>query len=191
MNQGLSAVSFARLYQGARQGDLRARWRLLAVYHAALERQARRLMGLALRRWESPTGMVRGVLASAAAATLPTLFGDPRNHLGAWLTQMLRFRVLNLARRVRRRPETRLGAEPVAEDCEPLQHLCGAEDQGRLRAAVRRLKDNQQHALALRYGEGLGLAEVALRLGMTEAAANSLLARAREDLRRHLDDAKA
>jgi RNA polymerase sigma factor (sigma-70 family) len=84
-----------------------------------------------------------------------------------------------------RRPHRRWPAIPVF-----WQGASGSSDQeGRnddLDRALARLPRRQRTAISLRYGSDLTILDVASTLGISEAAAKQLLARARESLRRTL-----
>ena len=76
----------------------------------------------------------------------------------------------------------RAGASPL-----PDPTAAAADRDQRLWAAVRSLPPDQMRAIALRYAGDASLGEVAAALGVTEAAARTLLHRARQELRRTLE----
>ncbi len=58
---------------------------------------------------------------------------------------------------------------------------------GEVRKAIRRLTEEQQHILALRFGDGFSVEESASLMGKSVTAVKALQFRALEALRRHLD----
>jgi RNA polymerase sigma-70 factor (ECF subfamily) len=97
---------------------------------------------------------------------------DPR----LWLLGIARRKVADALRRTARRRET-----PLAED---LPSPCGktaeqTEADSRIRSIVMSLPDDQRDALLLQHLEGLTMAQIAIVMGKTPAAVNSLLQRAR------------
>ncbi len=99
----------------------------------------------------------------------------------AWLIAVARNKLVDHWRR-RTREETKLRllqADPPPSDTISLDCL----DEGRALATLRRLPAQYQAALTLRYVDGLPVREVALTLGRTLHASESLLARARKAFR--------
>jgi RNA polymerase sigma-70 factor (ECF subfamily) len=111
-----------------------------------------------------------------------------------WLTQICRHELADAARKAARRP-THVSLEEPEELLRLSQHLRlpasqepAAEVETELhRAAVitalNALPERYALALEAKYGDGLSVEEIALFLGVTTAAAQSLLARAREAFR--------
>jgi RNA polymerase sigma-70 factor, ECF subfamily len=107
-----------------------------------------------------------------------------------WLYQV----VLNLcrdrARAARLRRHEPLDAEEALAAPDPRPgaeaDLARRREVGGLVEAVGRLPERQRAALVLTYAGGLSNAEVAAALGVSVGAVESLLVRARRDLRRHL-----
>ena len=121
---------------------------------------------------------------------------DP-GRLRSWLLSI----ALNLCRsRGRRRRELSLermveesGAEPVGAGSleaprDPAAAAERADDLERMRAAVRRLPGRQRQVVELRLAEGLGHAEIAAALGITEDNARANLYQAMRKLKADLND---
>ena len=140
-----------------------------------------------LARREEAEDVTAEVFAAAFAA-LPRFRGDCPPRL--WLLGIARRKVADVLRRRKTRPET-LACEMAASEealCRALTTdgpevaLQRAERWRIVRELLAGLKEEQREALLLRYVEGLDTAEVALVLGRSPAAANSLLQRARASL---------
>lgn len=159
------------------QQDQAATWRELAmVYEAerqAVERFVRRRVGSA--HAEDVTAQVFEAAASAVA------HGRCVHVTAPWLIGVAKHKVADHWRRTalhdRRRPL--LVAEQQRRSCAPSQEERVA-DRAQVDEALRSLSPRQHQALALRYIEGRSVGDVAARLEISVAAAESLLARARQ-----------
>jgi len=104
----------------------------------------------------------------------------------AWIMGIARHKLIDRMRS-RQREERRLAlvwqAEQVSDDDQRL--VWGAEGSPELALiALRSLPETQRAALALRYLDGLSVAEVARELGRSVHATESLLARGRDGFKR-------
>ena len=79
-------------------------------------------------------------------------------------------------------------ANLACEQPNPMQQLQAKQEQLRLQQALRRLPMTDRSALALTYVQGMALADVARIEGVSLAAIKTRLHRARESLRRMLDE---
>ena len=83
------------------------------------------------------------------------------------------------------------GALPLPEDLPDGRSVAGeVEDRlrhGAVQAALRRLTEDQQQILALRFGDGFSVEESATVMGKSVTAVKALQFRALNALRRHLD----
>ncbi len=101
----------------------------------------------------------------------------------AWLASIARHELAHFLRaaEVANRGRRRLGMRPVPAGDEPYEHLMESIDARRdsetLRVAMNELTDGVADAVHLRVIDGLRYAEVAVRLGCTEAAARQRVAR--------------
>ena len=124
---------------------------------------------------------------AAAFAALPGFRGQCDVRL--WLLGIARRKVADALRRTARRREV-LDSEADAlhhcpsENGSPEAALAAQESARELRRMIRSLKEPQREALLLHYVEGLPQSEVAVVMGRSPAAINSLLQRARAALLR-------
>jgi len=132
---------------------------------------------------------------AAALTVLPKFRGEASHY--AWLLGIARRKIADSARRRHRRRE-RLDTELTDEEREALSLLM-ASDFGQLpeevvqhqearqvmRKLIAGLPDAQREALLLQVVHDLSIREIAQVIGRSEAAANSLLQRARAAIFRH------
>lgn len=169
------------------------------TYLAALARVA---ADPALRGKLDLSGVVQQTLLEAHRAPDPPPAVDPGGRL-AWVRRLLLNNLRDEARRLRaarRNParEVRPGepagppdgflADLPAGLSTPSRQASRAEELLRLTAALTELPEDQRAAIELRYLLGLGVDEVAGRLGKTRAAAAGLLRRGLDALRAALAD---
>lgn len=101
----------------------------------------------------------------------------------AWLASIARHQLAHFwrAAEVASRARRRLGMRPVSAGDEPFEQLMEAFDARRngaaLQVAMDKLTDGVADAVRFRVIDGLGYADVAARLGCTEAAARQRVAR--------------
>ena len=128
---------------------------------------------------------------AAAFAALPRFRGGCPPRL--WLLSIARRKVMDLHRRRRRRPEVLESEiadvdaalpEALSPDEGPEEALQRAETARLLRGLMLELKEEQREALLLQYVEELPVAEIAVVMGRSPAAINSLLQRGRASLLR-------
>jgi len=105
-----------------------------------------------------------------------------------WLFQIARNAVRDVQRQRATEPlaDDRAAADPTPED-----RVLQRERTDELHGLIRQLRPEQQHLLALRYGAGLGYAEIGATLGVAPATVRVRMHRILEDLRRRYphDDA--
>jgi len=120
------------------------------------------------------------------------------NHASSFDPGMARFTtwfyriVLNLSFDRTRKPRHRPiedAAHVEAPDAAPVEAIIAREQETLLARAMAMLPDRQRAAVALFHMEGLGGREAANAMGLTEKAFESLLARARLALRKHVEQA--
>jgi len=109
----------------------------------------------------------------------------------AWLIGIARHKAGDHLRRARRAATLPLDAPPPAARAadpaaDPPAALEAAERRAELAAALERLSDEQRLVLEWKYVDGLSVRRIADCLARTEKSVESLLYRARADLRRRL-----
>ncbi|HEX3447469.1 MAG TPA: sigma-70 family RNA polymerase sigma factor [Isosphaeraceae bacterium] len=109
-------------------------------------------------------------------------FDDKRGDFRDWLLGIARHRVFRHYRRatvqtVEGRPD------PLSDDLPPPELLEGRERAEVVRAALVCLHDGSRNMLLAKYAEGLSVAEIAAQSGRSAKAVESLLSRARRQLR--------
>jgi RNA polymerase sigma factor (sigma-70 family) len=109
-------------------------------------------------------------------------FDPARGELRNWLLGIARHRSL---RRYRHTPNHALddGPDESSDAMPPPEVLEGVERAHVVRAALLCLHDDRRQVLLDKYAEGLSVAEIADRTGRSPKAVESLLSRAREQLR--------
>ena len=128
--------------------------------------------------------------------------GATREDFHAWVGQILRNNLTDLARRYRSAGRRAIARErplaagpstdtpPVSADS-PSAAATRAEDEARLRAAMARLPDEARLVLAWRQHDRLEWAEIGVRLGKSAEAARKVWFRAVERLRAEMGDPDA
>ena len=127
---------------------------------------------------------------AAAFEALPKFRGQCEPRL--WLLGIARRKIADAMRRRKRRPETlasqfsqhSVHADVISSELAPARDEPGiaagqAEANRQVRMLMAQLKEEQREALLLKYVEGLSINEIAVVMGRSPAAANSLLQRAR------------
>ena len=140
-----------------------------------------------------------------AACTQQAQFrGRTQGELAAWLKQILRNQVIDAYRQQRRQKRdvgrevsleagvdgsfTRADAWLAAIESSPSQRASRDEELVQLADALAGLPEAQREAIMLHHLQGATLADVAQRLGRSEAAVAGLLHRGLKQLREQLDD---
>lgn len=111
-----------------------------------------------------------------------------------WLCQICRNLLADARRKAARQPEVasldamveaRPSAIPVQllDYRDPLDECAADSTRSAVRRSVNALPPRYARILELRYGDDLGVAEIAATMGLSESAAQSLLARARSAFR--------
>lgn len=115
--------------------------------------------------------------------------GQPVQSLRGWLYGVASHLVGDHFRRRYRAPEVPLSeGTSLSHGTNPVDQVDRALEHERLRAALAQLTEEQQHAIALRFGEGLSLRDTAEVMQKTEGAIKLLQFRALAALRRLLSE---
>lgn len=188
MDAGESLETTAGLLQRVRDGDARARERLLARYLPSLRRWAHGRLPPGARELADTDDLVQVTLLRA----LDHLEGFEPRRPGAFLAWLRRI-LLNALRDEIRRTVRRTGREPLDEalpDPAPsvVEQAIGREGLERYEAALSGLSDEQQEAVILRIELGLTYEQVAEAMGKPSAnAARMVVSRALARLAEAMD----
>jgi RNA polymerase sigma factor (sigma-70 family) len=152
-------------------------------YEAAFEEIVRRYDG-PLRRYAASIvgGRSEDVLQDAFSKALPALCRDEAQiDLRPWLFRIVRNTALNELRDNPPSPE--LLAETIGGSGNPAEELERREQLAELIRRLRALPERPRAAIVMRELEGLGHAEIAAALGLSDGAARQAIYRARQALR--------
>ena len=154
-----------------------------------------RLVAFTARRSGLDAASVEDVVQNALLKAMRSL-GSYRGEasLFTWLTQICRHELADAARKAARRPAHVSLEEPeqlerlsqqlrLPPDREPAAEVEGELDRAAVITTLNALPERYALALEAKYGDGLSVEEIAVVLGVTTIAAQSLLARAREAFR--------
>jgi RNA polymerase sigma-70 factor (ECF subfamily) len=170
-----------------------------AVLVSAARAQPREFLALYDRYFDRVLGYVRLRIRDAATCEDVTshVFITALEQIGrfrgdgsfaGWLFQIARNAVHDV---LRKRPTEPLAEELAAAGPSPEERFLERERAEQLHVAVRLLRPEQQHLLALRYGAGLSFEEIGPIVGSAPATARVRMHRILEELRRRYphDDA--
>ncbi len=174
-----------------------------AAYDELFRVHAQKLYRFALARTADPA-TAEDLVQTSLAKAIPKL-ADFRGEasLLTWLCSFCRFEIMALRRKQSRRatevelpddlPEVaralELAGTPAAET--PEVHLQNKELAHMVRTLLDRLPGRYGDVLEWKYQEGLSVAEIGERLGLTRTAAQSMLARARQSFREGVSELAA
>ncbi|MEO8315678.1 MAG: RNA polymerase sigma factor [Pseudomonadota bacterium] len=156
---------------------------------------AARLAGFAARRCALDAAALEDVVQQTminAVRNLAAFRGD--SSLFTWLCQICRNLLADIRRKAARQPrvdsldvitEDRPAGMPIQliDFRDPLEASSADSVRAAIRRTVNRLPPRYVRVLELKYGDDLPVEEIALTLGLTEAAVQSLLARARRSFK--------
>lgn len=112
----------------------------------------------------------------------------PQTNLKAWLLSTASHVVTDHQRRAYRRPTEGLSENVLDPLAAPVDELERREREHSVRLALQKLTPEQQHVLALRFGEGYSLEETALVLKKNVNAVKALQFRALASLQRGIGE---
>jgi RNA polymerase sigma-70 factor (ECF subfamily) len=169
-------------------GDQRA-------FNMFFETYAQRIAGFAGRRCALDASAIEDIVQLTminAMRNLSSFRGE--STLFTWLCTICRNQLADHQRRVSRRPVTNSLEEVVAARStampiqlvdyrDPLNECTEESSRNEIRHAVNTLPPRYAKILELRYGDELSMAQITTAMGLTDTAAQSLLARARRAFR--------
>jgi RNA polymerase sigma-70 factor (ECF subfamily) len=178
------AVADAELVRRAQAGDRGARAELVCRWAAAAVAVCQARVG----RLGMAEDLAQEALLRALRA-LPTL--RDAESFGPWLRGIAARACLDWLKSRRETPFSAMNAgggefDRAADDAEPASTLAADDDRARLRRLVDRLPDDLRETLILYYAGGETHASLAARFGVTKAAINQRLTRARAWLRERM-----
>ena len=188
----------------AKAGDGQALGRLIERHRGYLILLARMQIGRLLRGKLDPEDILQEVSLEAHRG-IARFRGGSEPAFRAWLRQILAAVLSNQVRHYRGtkgrdpRLERRLADDLdrssraldrglIAAQSSPSQQVARGERTLLLAEALARLPEDYREVIVLRHLEGLGFAEVGLRMGRTEDSVKNLWVRALARLRRTLED---
>jgi len=155
-----------------------------AAFRQVYDLRAGRLYGIALRITR------QGPLAADAvqdaflelwrnAGRFDARRGDP----DVWLASLVRYRALDIARRLHREVPSDDLPEPVDTDPDPLERMVTSSDTAALRECLDTLKPDRRTLLSLAFLDGLSHSELAARLHVPIGSVKTWIRRGLHSLR--------
>jgi RNA polymerase sigma-70 factor (ECF subfamily) len=160
----------------------------------ALRGVARKTLGNQIGQKVDASDIVQDALA-AAWIKRGEFRGTSRTDFIGWIKSIVKNTALNAIRffRTQRRGAQREERSPGDAQSRfihantPSASVIRREDAGRLRSVLDGLPEVERQTITMRYLEGMSLAEIAMRLGRTEAASAGVLKRGMRRLRDLMD----
>lgn len=133
----------------------------------------------------------------AVAAATQSAKSQPVERAGPWLYRVAIRQVMLFRRKAGRRKKLLAGfardrqpAEVDSRTRSPIEFLLSEERRGEVRDAMSRISERDRQLLLLKYVDGLSYGDIAKRLGVSAAAIQSRLHRARAAMREQLQEAR-
>ena len=164
-------------------------WRPAQVLAELFEAYAPLVLGICRGTLRDPDEAEDAAQQAFLSAYASLLGGTRPRAPAAWLATIARNECRSRVQRRMREPLPEAGPEPERSD--PTFRAAQAAEVNSLRLALARLPRRQRHAFLLREFSGLSYTELAVALGVSEPAVESLLFRARRQLRGALRTAVA
>jgi RNA polymerase sigma-70 factor (ECF subfamily) len=188
--------------EAAKGGDQSALTKLMAAFHPHLRRRAEARMDPAIRANTDPDDILQAVYVDLARR-IDRFEDRGPDSFRNWLYAILDQKLVDLQRAAHRQKrdadrQVTIGRADSSSYCNLLDHVYAnsgtpsrvARRQEALSALPMGLSDlseSHRQVIQLRFLEGLSVAEVAARLGKSEAAVVALTKRALEALRQSMD----
>ena len=176
------------LVDRARRGDSEAFGALTATLRERLLAFTTTRLGPELRRRFEPDDVLQDALLRAFES-IERFEWRGGDSAFSWIASIVEFRIRDLARPARRRPQVALGPEPPDDEASPSDRLHRFERRERLEDALGRLSPAHERVIRWARIERLTTAQIAERLDRSEGAVRHLLLRALEKLRESYGEA--
>lgn len=175
--RGDATVSLASLIAAVAAGDD-------AAFGQIYARRASRLFGIALRITRQPP-----LAADAVQEAFLELwrnagrFDEQRGDPDVWLASLVRYRALDMTRRLGREVSDEGIPEAVDPDPDPLARMEVSSETAALRACLDKLEPERRTLLSLAFLDGLSHSELATRLHVPIGSVKSWIRRSLKSLR--------
>ena len=169
------------LVKAAQRGDARAFSALIARYERSVLAVAYAACGDSDRAADASQEAFLRAWRKLEMLQEPKCFGN-------WLLGIARNVALDAGRKLRRQPAEPLADQPVPVNADPLKGMHQREQSDRIAAALQQLDDLSRSAVVLRYYENLGSREIGQLIGLSPAAVDMRLMRARQQLKEFLGE---
>lgn len=182
------------LLAAARQGDDSSLWRLTQSIRPYLKGVVRKVLQDGVTEKLDESDVVQQVMATAVQK-FDQFQGSSLEEWQAWLIVIARNEARNAARfwgqqrrdaHAERRLDTPAARELREDASSPSNNLIRREHAAEVLAALDRLKDDDANILRWRHFDGLTHGEIALRFGISEAAARQRWKTALDRLRKQI-----
>ena len=177
---GLDELDDAALMSRIATGDRLAFRMLVGRLHGGMVRLATRILNDQAEAEDAVQAALINLWTHAGR------FEDTKGSPAGWFRRIVVNACLDRRRTIRVLAPLDQASELPSETPDPHEAAVGAEQASRVNAAVARLNPRQRAAIALFYGDGATMAEIAETLETTAKAVEGLLARARVELARML-----
>ena len=169
------------LVRQAQRGDTRAFSALIARYERSVLAVAYSAIGDGDRAADAAQEAFLRAWRKLEMLKEPQCFGN-------WLLGIARNVALDAGRKLRRQPAEPLADQDVVVRADPLAGMHQREQSDRISAALQQLDDLSRSAIVLRYYENLSSREIGQLIGLSPAAVDMRLMRARQQLKEFLGD---
>jgi len=170
-----------QLVKAAQRGDARAFSALIARYERSVLAVAYSACGDSDRAADASQEAFLRAWRKLEMLQEPKCFGN-------WLLGIARNVALDAGRKIRRQPAEPLADQPIPINADPLKGMNQREQSDRIAAALQQLDDLSRSAVVLRYYENLGSREIGQLIGLSPAAVDMRLMRARQQLKELLGE---
>ena len=169
------------LVRQAQRGDARAFSALIARYERSVLAVAYSAGGDSDRAADAAQEAFLRAWRKLETLKEPQCFGN-------WLLGIARNVALDAGRKLRRQPAEPLADQQVPILADPLVKIHQREQSDRIAAALQQLDDLSRSAIVLRYYENLSSRQIGQLIGLSPAAVDMRLMRARQQLKEFLGD---